>query len=115
MNVEALEAARRLAEEGIECEVVDPRTLKPLDEQIIYDSVAKTGHLVIADAAWRMCGASAEIAALVAENAFDALRAPIQRVTLAEAPAPSASPLEKAYYPWADDVVAAVRRTLNHQ
>jgi pyruvate dehydrogenase E1 component beta subunit len=115
MNVEALEAARRLAEEGIECEVVDPRTLKPLDEQIIYDSVAKTGHLVIADAAWRMCGASAEIAALVAENAFDALRAPIQRVTLAEAPAPSASPLEQAYYPWADDVVAAVRRTLNHQ
>lgn len=112
MNVEALKAAEALAGEGVDCEIVDPRTLKPLDEDMICDSVAKTGRLVVADAAWRMCGAAAEIAALVSEKAFHALRAPIQRVTLAEAPAPSASPLEKAYYPWAADVAAAVRRTL---
>ncbi len=112
MCVEALKAADELAKEGIEVEVVDPRTLKPLDEEIIYESVRKTGRLVIADAAWRSCGAAAEIAALVAENAFDALKAPVQRVTLAEAPAPSSSPLEAAYYPWAADVAAAVRRVI---
>ena len=112
MTVEALKAADQLAAEGIECEVVDPRTLKPLDEDIIYGSVAKTGRLVIADGAWRMCGAAGEIAALVAENAFDSLRAPIQRVTLAAAPAPASAPLEKAYYPWADDIVAAVKKTI---
>jgi acetoin:2,6-dichlorophenolindophenol oxidoreductase subunit beta len=112
MNIEALKAAETLAAEGIECEVVDPRTLKPLDEDIIYGSVAKTGRLVVADGAWRSCGAAGEISALVAENAFDSLRAPIQRVTLAEAPAPASAPLEKAYYPWADDIVAAVKRTI---
>ena len=112
MNVEALKAAEALAAEGVECEIVDPRTLKPLDEDLIISSVAKTGRLVVADAAWRMCGAASEIAALVAEKAFGHLRAPIQCVTLAESPAPSAAPLEKAYYPWADDVAAAVRRTL---
>ena len=113
MNVEALKAAEILAADGIECEVVDPRTLKPLDEDLIYSSVAKTGRLVVADAAWRMCGAAAEVAALVSENAFQHLKAPIQRVTLADAPAPASSPLEKAYYPWAEDIVAAVRRTLD--
>jgi pyruvate dehydrogenase E1 component beta subunit len=114
MNVEALAAARELAEEGIEAEVIDPRTLKPLDEDLILDSVARTGRLVVADAAWRSCGAAAEISAIVAERAFGSLKAPIARVTLAEAPAPSSSSLEKAYYPWAADVVAAVRRTVHH-
>jgi pyruvate dehydrogenase E1 component beta subunit len=113
MNVEALKAAESLAADGIECEIVDPRTLKPLDEDLIYSSVAKTGRLVVADAAWRMCGAAAEIAALVSEHAFHHLKAPIQRVTLAEAPAPASSPLEKAYYPWAEDVIKAVRKTLD--
>lgn len=112
MCVEALEAAQQLAAEGVGAEVIDPRTLKPLDEELIFESVAKTGRLVIADAAWRSCGAAAEIAALVAENVFQKLKAPIQRVTLAEAPAPSSSPLEQAYYPWARDVVAAALRTL---
>jgi acetoin:2,6-dichlorophenolindophenol oxidoreductase subunit beta len=114
MNVEALAAAGELAEEGIEAEVIDPRTLKPLDEDLILDSVAKTGRLVVADAAWRSCGAAAEISAIVAERAFASLKAPIARVTLAEAPAPSSSTLEKAYYPWAADVAAAVRRTVHH-
>ncbi|HEV2035650.1 MAG TPA: pyruvate dehydrogenase complex E1 component subunit beta [Candidatus Dormibacteraeota bacterium] len=114
MNVEALSAARTLAEEAIEAEVIDLRTVKPIDEELIYESIAKTGRLVVADAAWRTCGAAAEISALVAENAFGHLKAPIQRVTLAEAPAPSSSPLEKAYYPWAADVANAVRRTTGY-
>jgi pyruvate/2-oxoglutarate/acetoin dehydrogenase E1 component len=112
MGVEALKAAALLSDDGIEAEVIDPRTLRPLDESLIFESVAKTGRLVVADAAWRTCGAAAEIAALVAENVLDKLKAPIRRVTLADAPAPASSPLEHAYYPWAGDVVAAVRQTL---
>ena len=115
MTVETLKAAAELAEDGIESEVIDPRTLKPLDEDMIFSSVAETGRLVVADAAWRSCGAAAEISALVAEHSFGDLKAPIQRVTLAEAPAPASTPLEKAYYPWAADVVDAVRRTINYR
>src|SRR5260221_10315298 len=70
MVVEALAAAAVLADEGIEAEVIDPRTLKPLDEELILASVQRTGRLVIADAAWRMCGAASEIAAIVAERAY---------------------------------------------
>jgi pyruvate/2-oxoglutarate/acetoin dehydrogenase E1 component len=112
MNVEALAAATQLASEGIDAEVVDPRSLKPLDEELILDSVRRTGRLVVADAAWRSCGASAEISALVAEKAFHALRAPIQRVTLPEAPAPSSRTLEAAYYPRAKDILEAVRAVM---
>jgi pyruvate dehydrogenase E1 component beta subunit len=114
MNVESLAAAEKLASEGIDVEVIDLRTVKPIDEELIYESVAKTGRLVVADAAWRTCGAAAEISALVAEHAFGDLKAPIQRVTLVDAPAPASSPLEKAYYPWAADVAAAVKRTTNY-
>src|SRR5581483_3474629 len=112
MCQEADAAARTLAGAGIEAEIIDPRTIKPLDEELIYRSVKKTGRLVIADAAWSFCGVAAEIAALVATNAFEDLKGPIQRVTLAEAPAPSSSVLEDIYYPRADDIVAAVHRTL---
>ena len=112
MTVEALAAAGSLAADGIEAEVVDPRTLKPLDENLILASVRRTGRLVIADAAWRMCGAAAEIAAVVAEQAFESLRAPIRRVTLPEAPAPSSRSLEASYYPKAADIVAAVKGLL---
>jgi pyruvate dehydrogenase E1 component beta subunit len=112
MNVEALAAATQLASEGIEAEIVDPRSLKPLDEELILDSVRRTGRLVVADAAWRSCGAAAEISAVVAEKAFRALRAPIQRVTLPEAPAPSSRTLEAVYYPKAKDIVEAVRAVM---
>jgi pyruvate dehydrogenase E1 component beta subunit len=111
MCTETLKAADELAREGVDVEVLDPRTVKPLDEALIYESVGKTGRLVIADAAWRSCGIASEVAALVAENAFGALKGPIQRVTLPEAPAPCSHPLEEAYYPTAQDVVAAVKRT----
>jgi pyruvate/2-oxoglutarate/acetoin dehydrogenase E1 component len=112
MNVEALAAASLLASEGIESEIVDPRSLKPLDEALILDSVRRTGRLVVADAAWRSCGAAAEISAVVAEKAFRALRAPIQRVTLPEAPAPSSRTLEAVYYPKAKDIMEAVRAVM---
>lgn len=105
----ALQAAESLADEGISVEVVDVRSLKPLDEDTICSSVRKTGHLVVADSGWRTAGASAEIAAVVAERVFGDLKAPIRRVTLPDVPAPSSRSLEAAYYPNASDIVEAVR------
>ncbi len=112
MTVEALEAAEILSADGIDVEVIDPRTLKPLDTDLICSSVARTGRLVAADAAFPICGAASEIAALVAEHAFFALKAPIQRVTLPDAPAPCSTSLEQVYFPTEADIVAAVRRCL---
>lgn len=105
----AREAAEELAKEGIDCEIVDVRSLKPLDEDHICSSVRKTGHVVVCDTGWRTGGAAGEISARIAENAFDALRAPIRRVTLPDVPAPSSKTEEKAYYPTAENIVNAVR------
>ena len=103
----ALAAAESLAADGISAEIIDPRTLKPLDEALILNSVEKTGRLVVADGGWRTCGFGSEIAALVAEKAFHHLKAPVARISLPDAPAPASSSLEKAYYPEAADIVSA--------
>jgi pyruvate dehydrogenase E1 component beta subunit len=105
-------AAEALAERGIEAEVIDLRTLKPLDEGAILRSVAKTGRLVVVHEASGMCGVGAEIAALVAGKAFHHLRAPIVRLTGPDAPAPSSFALEQAFVPQADDIVTAVEGML---
>jgi len=108
----ALEAADTLAAEGISAEVVDPRTLVPLDAETILQSVAKTGRLVVVDPAHRTCSAASEISALVAEEAFDALRAPIVRVTTPDVQIPFAPEMEQPLYPNAERVVAAVKKVL---
>ncbi len=110
----SIEAAARLDSMGVSTEVIDLRSLTPLDHETVCASVAKTGRLVVADAAWRTAGAAAEIGMRVVEHAFDALRAPIQRVTLPDAPAPTAKTQEAAYYPTAEGIVGAVNRTLNY-
>jgi len=110
MAVQAVRAAETLAAERIEAEVIDLRTLKPWDRETVYASVRKTGRLIVADATWRTGGFAAEVAAAAAEEIFEALRAPVARVTLPDAPAPMSAPLERAYYPTADDIVAAARR-----
>ncbi|PWC89291.1 pyruvate dehydrogenase complex E1 component subunit beta [Azospirillum sp. TSO5] len=102
-------AADTLAAAGVNAEVIDLRSLKPLDEDAILRSVAKTGRLVVVHEASRLCGVGAEIAALVAEKAFASLRAPVLRLTGPDAPAPASFPLEQAFVPQADAVVAAVR------
>ncbi|AWB08953.1 alpha-ketoacid dehydrogenase subunit beta (plasmid) [Azospirillum humicireducens] len=102
-------AADTLAGAGIDAEVIDLRSLKPLDEDAILRSVAKTGRLVVVHEASRLCGVGAEIAALVAEKAFASLRAPVLRLTGPDAPAPASFPLEQAFVPQADAIVAAVR------
>lgn len=107
---EAMKAAEALAVEGVEVEVIDLRTVKPLDQEMILNSVRKTGRVVVADVGWKSFGVSSEIAALVVENAFDALKAPILRVALPDCPAPASRNLEEAYYPIAEDIVHAVRK-----
>ena len=106
----SLEAAKRLAAEGIEAEVVDPRTLVPLDEESILTSVAKTGRLVVVGEAPRRGGYGAEIAATVAERGHDLLRSPIVRVGAANTPIPMAPALERVVLPQVEGIVEAVRR-----
>jgi pyruvate dehydrogenase E1 component beta subunit len=106
-------AAVALAGEGIEAEVVDLRTLSPLDEATILSSVARTGRLVVVDECPLRCGIASEIAAIVAERGFELLKAPVARVTRAQAPVPYSPPLEAAVTPDAAKIVAAVKRTLN--
>jgi pyruvate dehydrogenase E1 component beta subunit len=111
--VRSLEAAEVLAAEGIDAEVVDPRTLVPLDLEAILTSVAKTGRLVIVDEGHRSAGVGSEFAALVAEHAFDALRAPIRRVATADVPIPFSLALEAAVEPTVGRIVEAVKAVVD--
>ncbi len=108
----ALDAAEQLAEEGISAEVVDPRTLVPMDWDTILSSVARTGRLVVVDPANRTCSAASEISAQVVEHCFDALRGPIVRVTTDDVHVPFSPVLEKQIYPNVEKIVAAARRAL---
>ncbi|HEY3364671.1 MAG TPA: alpha-ketoacid dehydrogenase subunit beta [Symbiobacteriaceae bacterium] len=109
----ALAAAETLSKEGVDVEVLDPRTLWPLDKQAIIDSVKKTGRLVTVHEAVKRFGFGAEIAALIAESdAFDYLEAPVQRVAAAEVPVPFSRKLEDLYLPDEAKIIAACRRTL---
>jgi pyruvate dehydrogenase E1 component beta subunit len=109
----ALEAAERLAEEGIEAEVIDPRTLAPLDFDSIAASVLRTRRAVIVEEGWRNVGVGAEIAARLQEHLFYDLEAPVQRVAAADVPTPYAKNLESLALPQADDIVrAALKITL---
>ena len=113
MVFEALKAAEILEKEGVEAEVIDLRTLKPLDESLVFSSVKKTGRMVVADSGWKSFGAGAEITARVVESdAFRCLRAPVARVSLPDMPAPASRTLEEAYYPDAMAIAEAVRNVM---
>jgi 2-oxoisovalerate dehydrogenase E1 component len=105
----SLAAAEQLAKEGISVEVIDPRTVSPLDTDTILASVKKTGRLLIVDEAFSPCSLGAEIAARVADTGFDDLDAPIRRLNGAFAPTPYSPPLEKAMIPHVEDIVKAIR------
>ncbi len=109
----ALDAADRLAAEGVEVEVIDPRTLVPLDIDTITESVARTSRLIICHEAVERGGWAGEVAMQVIENAFDLLDAPIVRVCARNVPIPYSEPLENAVIPTADDIVEAVERVLD--
>lgn len=105
---EAARAVKELDKEGIDAELIDLRSLKPLDTDLLFASVKKTGRLVVVDGGWKTCGVASEISALVCENIFEYLKAPIRRITLPDTPAPASSTLEDGYYPKAKDICKAV-------
>jgi pyruvate dehydrogenase E1 component beta subunit len=109
---EAMKAVQVMQEDQINVELIDLRTVKPLDKDLILDSVRKTGRLVIADGGWKTCGLAAEISTIVCEEAFDFIRAPVARVTLPDVPAPASGALEKAYYQTAQEIVDGVLRVM---
>ena len=108
----ALAAAERLAQEGVDAEVIDPRTIAPLDTATILESVAKTGRLVLVDQATRHGSVSAVIAAEVADEGFDSLRAPVKQVTALDATIAYSEPMESYVLPDEDKIVAAVGQVL---
>jgi pyruvate/2-oxoglutarate/acetoin dehydrogenase E1 component len=112
MVLKALEAAERLAAEGIELEVIDPRTLVPFDLETVVASVRKTGRLIVTHEAYERCGIGAEIIAEVVAQAFDALDAPPVRLCGANVPVPYAGTLEMAALPQVDTIVAAARELM---
>ena len=112
MTIEAVRAAEILAQEGINVEVVDIRTLRPLDDKLIFDSVRKTGRLIVADTGWATVGFSAEIFARVAEELYGVLKCAPRRLALPDCPAPTTPALANLYYPRAIQLVAAARAML---
>ena len=109
----ALDAAKVLAEEGVSVEVIDLRTLKPLDMETIVRSVAKTGRLVLAENAHRLCSVASEISATVAEEAFGDLKRPVRRLTAPDIHVPFSPALELLMYPGKDKIITAVREVLS--
>ena len=114
MTVEAVHAAQILHRYGVSVEVIDPRTLRPLDIELILSSVKKTGHLVVADGDWLNSGFSAEICAQVTEFAFSDLKSPPRRIGFADCPCPTVKCLENEFYPNAGDIVHAINAILGH-
>jgi len=104
-----LQAAALLERDGVDAEVIDLRTIKPLDEDIVLESLAKTGRIVVVDTAWMKGGVCAEIGCLVAEKGFDALKAPVCRIGLPDIPTPAGYTLEQFYYPDAARIATAAR------
>jgi pyruvate/2-oxoglutarate/acetoin dehydrogenase E1 component len=106
---ESLAAAEALAQQGIDVEVVDLRSLKPLDQETVLASARKTGKIAIVHEAYRTCGVGGELVALIAENAFEWLDAPLVRITAPDTPVPYSPPLEDAFRPDAAKIVDALR------
>jgi acetoin:2,6-dichlorophenolindophenol oxidoreductase subunit beta len=112
MVLKALEAANILQAQGIDAEIIDPRTLVPLDKDTIINSVKKTGRVVIVHEAHEVCGIGAEIAFIINELAFDWLDAPVKRVTSTQTPIPYSRKLEQLMVPSADRIIEAAKDVL---
>jgi len=113
MLVEALRAAEKLQKDGISAEVVDLRSLKPFDGEIILESVAKTGRLLIADTGCKTGSVASEIAAFAAENAFHLLKKPVKRVCCPDTPTPTSDVLEKSFYRTDEDIYNEAVKMVN--
>ncbi|MBW1802162.1 MAG: alpha-ketoacid dehydrogenase subunit beta [Deltaproteobacteria bacterium] len=114
MVLRALNVAEEAAKEGIDIEIVDPRTLTPLDKHTILKSVEKTGRLLVADEGHKTCGVAAEISAMAAEEAIYSLKAPVLRVCSPDTPVPFSPPLEMKYIPDEKDLMPAIKRLMEY-
>jgi len=110
----AMQAAGRLAEEGVEAEILDLRTIKPLDEDAILESLRRTGRLLVVDTGWMKGGVCAEVGCLAAERGYADLKAPVARVGLPDIPTPAGYALEQCFYPEASHIAAAAARLVRH-
>ena len=110
----ALNASAILEKEGIDVEVIDLRTIKPIDTELLFESVRKTGRVIIADVGWKTCGVAAELSALINENVFEYLKSPVARVALPDVPAPASRDLEEAYYPKEGNIILTVKKILGN-
>jgi pyruvate dehydrogenase E1 component beta subunit len=110
MNVEALKAAELVAKRGVELEVVDVRTVSPLEEGVLVASVKKTKNCIVADYDWVFCGFAAEIAALISHRCFGFLERPVERLGFAHVPCPTTRPLENLYYLSAVHIIRTVEK-----
>jgi len=113
----ALKAAEELKKDKIEAEVIDVRTIKPLDMNTIISSIKKTGRVIIVEAAWKTGGVAAEIAAQISEKAFSYLKEPIKRICLPDSPAPTSKVLEKAYYDFVspENIIKAAKELIKNK
>lgn len=111
----AQHAMLELEQEGISADIIDLRSVKPLDKDIILESVAKTGRILVVDTGWSMGGVCAEVGCLIAENCPDKLRAPLRRIGLPDVPTPAGYTLESFYYPNVDTIAVAVRELLSYK
>ncbi|MCK4809736.1 MAG: alpha-ketoacid dehydrogenase subunit beta [Candidatus Omnitrophica bacterium] len=110
MANESMKAVWKLEKEGIDVEFIDPRTVKPIDQELIVRSVMKTGRLLVVDGGWKTCGFAAEVSAMISESVFEYLKAPIKRLTLPDCPAPASAELERVFYKYSGDIVEAVKQ-----
>ncbi|NQS97493.1 MAG: alpha-ketoacid dehydrogenase subunit beta [candidate division Zixibacteria bacterium] len=110
----ALKSAIALEEDGIDVEVIDLRTIKPIDTELLFKSIKKTRRVVIADVGWKTCGVAAELSALINENFFNSLKSQVIRLTLPDAPAPASRNLEEAYYPKEENIILTVKKMLGN-
>ena len=115
MALESLRAAEKLAEEGVSAEVVDLRSIRPWDRDLVLESVSRTGRLVFADTGWSAFGIAAEIVSSVVEELFGSLKSAPARVALPDCPSPTSPALAAAFYPRWGDIVQAARRSLGRQ
>jgi len=113
MTILALQAAEELAGEAVSCEVVDLRSLAPLDMKTILASVRKTGRVVVVEECWRTCGLGAEITSRIYDDCFDQLQAPVKRVSGLDVPMPYSRKIEKICIPQSEDIKKAVKEVLS--
>lgn len=112
MNIEAVEAAKFMAKRNIEVEIVDPRTISPLDEKTLVSSVRKTGYCIVADYDWVNCGFGAEVAARISEKCFGTLKSPVSRIGFAPTPCPTTRNLENKFYPNSKSIIREIEKKL---